>query len=117
MTKYILEHYEYIKGLHERIDELEEVLRSFSTLIDESQGVAGLHLNGEIAPWGELLGGGRYEEWLIDFTEAMSSISDPTPPAKEQAIVNEPFDGWQPEIVIIKRKDGKPINNWETNNE
>ena len=37
--------------------------------------------------------------------------------AKEQAIVNEPFDGWQPEIVIIKRKDGKPISNWETNNE
>lgn len=36
----------------------------FDQLVAESKGVDGLHLNGEIAPWGDLLAGGRYEEWL-----------------------------------------------------
>ena len=39
------------------------------------------------------------------------------PAAKEQGHVDEHFDVWQPEIVIIKRKDGKPINNWEPHHE
>ena len=42
-----------------------------SDLISESQGISGLHLNGDIAPWNDLLQGGRYEEWLIDFSEAL----------------------------------------------
>lgn len=38
--------------------------RSIEGLIDESQGVYGLHLNGDVAPWSDLTEGGRYEEWL-----------------------------------------------------
>jgi hypothetical protein len=36
----------------------------FDALVGESQGVAGLHLNGDIAEWDELLAGGRFDEWL-----------------------------------------------------
>lgn len=33
-------------------------------LMNESHGVAGLHQNGDVAEWGELELGGRFEEWL-----------------------------------------------------
>lgn len=41
-------------------------------LIRESDGVVGLHLNGDVAPWSDLLAGGRYEEWLGDLSAAMA---------------------------------------------
>lgn len=37
---------------------LNAVVNSISDLINDSQGVAGLHLNGDIAPWESLLRGG-----------------------------------------------------------
>jgi len=43
-------------------------------LIDESAGVAGLHLNGDVAEWESLRTGGRYEEWLIEFDSAVNNI-------------------------------------------
>ena len=39
-------------------------------LMNDSHGVTGLHLNGDIAEWSELERGGQYEEWLIGFNEA-----------------------------------------------
>lgn len=36
-------------------------------LINNSEGVSELHLNGETATWDELRRGGRFEEWLHDF--------------------------------------------------
>lgn len=51
-----------------------------SSLIDESHGVSGLHLNGDIAPWSELRAGGRFEEWLVDFDAACQLLD---PPEKE----------------------------------
>lgn len=42
-------------------------------LASESTGVAGLHLNGDIAPWDELLPGGRYER--------LTSLPDPSQPS------------------------------------
>ena len=46
-------------------------INAIADLIDNSTGVDGLHLNGDIAPWGELRTGGRFEEWLVDFDEAL----------------------------------------------
>ena len=36
-------------------------------LINDSQGVTGLHLNGDVATWDELTLGGRNEDWLRNF--------------------------------------------------
>lgn len=62
----------------ERIAELEaenELLlraaRSLRDLINESHGVYGLHLNGDNAPWADLLEGGKYDEWLEDFSKVL----------------------------------------------
>lgn len=41
-------------------------------LQQSSDGVSGLHLNGDLATWDELMEGGRFEEWLLPFTETPS---------------------------------------------
>lgn len=46
-------------------------INAVADLIDNSSGVDGLHLNGDIAPWNELRTGGRFEEWLVAFDEAL----------------------------------------------
>jgi len=53
------------------VERLRKGLHAVELLIGESYGVAGLHLNGDIAFWGELRSGGRLEEWLRDFDAAL----------------------------------------------
>jgi hypothetical protein len=48
-----------INGMKEAIDDL----------VRSSEGVAGLHQNGDVAPWDELLTGGRFDEWLRVFDD------------------------------------------------
>jgi hypothetical protein len=52
-------------------ERMKKGLEAVATLIDESRGVEGLHLNGDIAPWDELRTGGRFETWLLDFDNAL----------------------------------------------
>lgn len=47
-------------------------LTAIAQLISESYGVAGLHRNGDVAPWEELRTGGRFEDWLLDFDNALT---------------------------------------------
>ena len=46
-------------------------LRAVEDLINDSHGVLGLHMNGDVALWNELRTGGRYEAWLVDFDLAL----------------------------------------------
>ncbi len=70
--------------LLKKIDQLESenftlkaAVTSVADLIDNSSGVSGLHANGGIgckfAEWDELLEGGHFEEWLIDFSKALDA--------------------------------------------
>ena len=59
------------------------VLRSFDDLVAESYGVTGLHRNGDVAPWNELLEGGHFEEWTEpQFSIARAALNN-APAAKE----------------------------------
>lgn len=49
--------------LHQMEIALRDVMKAIEDLVDDSHGIAGLHLNGDVAPWEELLEGGRFEEW------------------------------------------------------
>jgi hypothetical protein len=49
---------------------LRKVAEDLVALINNSHGVAGLHLNGDGAPWDELLAGGRFEDWLRSLSDA-----------------------------------------------
>jgi uncharacterized coiled-coil DUF342 family protein len=65
------------------LDELDEVraerdalrkgIKAVEDLINDSSGVAGLHLNGDYASWESLRTGGHFEEWLIDFDNALAA--------------------------------------------
>lgn len=54
-------------------------LDAVESLINESHGVGGLHLNGDFAPWGELRTGGWMESWLIDFDDALDAARSSNP--------------------------------------
>lgn len=58
-----------IESLREEIRRLRAALHEVRDLILESTGVYGLHLNGDPAPWAELIYPGRYGEWLAKFQE------------------------------------------------
>lgn len=59
----------------QKINQLRKGLDAVEELIDNSKGVAGLHLNGELAPWGELRTGGKFELWLLDFDSALNDTA------------------------------------------
>jgi hypothetical protein len=46
------------------------------SLISESRGVAGLHLNGDVATWDELLAGGYMEEWLLPLSNYVAAADE-----------------------------------------
>ena len=54
-------------------------LEAVESLMNESHGVGGLHLNGDFAPWSELRTGGRFEEWLIAFDDALNAMRSSNP--------------------------------------
>lgn len=54
-------------------------LEAVESLINESNGVGGLHLNGDFAPWSDLRTGGRFEEWLVAFDDALNAARSSNP--------------------------------------
>jgi uncharacterized protein YlxW (UPF0749 family) len=77
-------------ALREERDQLKAQVNGMKQAIDDlvrnSEGVAGLHQNGDVAPWDELLTGGRFDEWLC--------VLDDTPQqclATHDAVVIERF--------------------------
>lgn len=54
---------------------LEKLSGDVEALMKESGGVYGLHQNGEPAPWGELVAGGRHETWLLSLSDAAELIA------------------------------------------
>lgn len=44
-------------------------------LIEHSEGVAGLHLNGDLAPWHSLTEGGQFEAWLLALFDADAMLA------------------------------------------
>jgi hypothetical protein len=57
----------------ELAEALTDLVQSLDDLIAQSDGVAGLHLNGDIADWDSLLEGGRFEGWLIALSLAAAA--------------------------------------------
>ena len=51
------------------------LLRAIDDLIRHSEGVYGLHRNGDNAPWEELIEGGRYGDWLEDHEALRRSLA------------------------------------------
>jgi hypothetical protein len=50
------------------------LLDDLDALVDNSEGVAGLHPNGDVASWESLREGGRFETWLMRMGEARAFL-------------------------------------------
>jgi len=53
-------------------------ITAVKNLIDNSDGVTGLHLNGDDAPWAELRSDGRYP-WLVPLDVALEQLAESKP--------------------------------------
>lgn len=57
---------------------LERLIFDIYALAEKSEGIAGLHQNGDIAPWSDLLSGSPYSPWLGDgLEEACAALVAP----------------------------------------
>lgn len=67
------------------LDALTGLLEDITGLVAESDGVVGLHLNGDIAPWDELLPSGRFERLShVELAqEAIAAAAEQAKPAPE----------------------------------
>jgi glutaredoxin 2 len=54
-------------------ERMQKGLDAVNALMNESGGVYGLHLNGDGASWDSLRTGGRFEEWLVEFDDALTT--------------------------------------------
>lgn len=62
------------RRLLDAVEASAKAIEAVRGLIAQSEGVAGLHLNGDVAPWADLMTGGRYEEWLTDLDRAKAAL-------------------------------------------
>ena len=53
------------------------VLHDIDDIVANSEGVAGLHMNGEVAEWHSLMSGGSFEAWLRS-VEVLRAALTPT---------------------------------------
>lgn len=68
--------FDEVKRLQRENAALRKGIVAVAELISESTSVAGLHLNGDVAPWPTLLEGGEFEGWLLDFSIARDIALD-----------------------------------------
>lgn len=56
------------------LEKLQRLVEDLDSLIASSDGVAGLHRNGDVAEWCELTSGGQFEKWLSSLDEARDLV-------------------------------------------
>lgn len=54
---------------------MSNLVEAVDVLTAESDGVYGLHRNGDPAPWGELTVGGQFEAWLLALEDARAALT------------------------------------------
>jgi hypothetical protein len=64
MAAHTIAQREQIAALEARVKAADELAKSVDDLIAHSDGVSGLHNNGDIAPWSDLEKGGSFGAWL-----------------------------------------------------
>ncbi len=92
------------------LDALKALRRAIISLADQSEGVAGLHLNGDIAPWESLFPGGEYEDWLgKDLEDARLAIEAAQPEiCKVCGLPNPNTDPFAPNVCPREDCPGLP---------
>ena len=63
-----------IEDLTAENSKLREGISAIAALIRSSDGVVGLHKNGDVAGWDELMKGGEFEDWLAPLDAAIDVL-------------------------------------------
>lgn len=66
----------------EVVNALRALRKDIDDLVNQSQGVAGLHMNGDVAEWDSLLPGGTFGAWLASVEDAdavLARVDQPDP--------------------------------------
>lgn len=58
------------------IEAMRKGIDAVTGVMSDSEGVSGLHLNGDIATWSELTTGGQFEEHLMPLDKAIVAYDD-----------------------------------------
>jgi hypothetical protein len=87
------------------------LLDDLDALVDSSEGVAGLHLNGDVASWESLREGGRFETWLMRMDEARAFLDSTMDEPDDIATTIEPVPEPEGNGLFHWRNlgDGKPV--------
>lgn len=64
-----------LENYHRLYQALEDLTDEVQALMDDSDGVAGLHQNGDIASWSEICEGGQFP-WLASHSEAEKVLKE-----------------------------------------
>lgn len=78
-----------------------DLISHLEELMSESAGVAGLHRNGDLAPWDSLIEGGDFDEWLSSFNalrDHLAGLPDDRPAGFNPASGAE-YDGMDDDDV------------------
>ena len=93
------------------VERLRKGIAAVSSLIADSSGVYGLHLNGDPAPWDELLSGGRFEEWLAEVellkTERESLVREAVNQAVQTGIARADADSLRAEVERLEKDNAE----------
>tara|TARA_S200002703_G_scaffold3311_1_gene4809 strand:+ start:2781 stop:3050 length:270 start_codon:yes stop_codon:yes gene_type:complete len=63
---------------NELLEKLILGMRAVEDTMCESSGIYGLHKNGDVAEWCELMNGGKFCEWLEPFNDGIIRIDEVT---------------------------------------
>ncbi|MGE6778308.1 hypothetical protein ACQKFL_11775 [Vreelandella titanicae] len=89
---------------------VDNVHSSMNDLIRESQGVAGLHKNGDVAEWESLLEGGHFEGWLLCLSEKPDTASLAHHDAELLAQPFKNISGCSDHSCLIRKPEGMGTN-------
>ena len=67
------------------MDATAHVLHDIDDLVANSQGVTGLHQNGDVAEWPDILEGGSFGAWLMS-VEVLRNVLTPKPATDEATV-------------------------------
>jgi hypothetical protein len=84
------------------------LLDDLDALVDNSEGVAGLHPNGDVASWESLREGGRFEAWLMRMDEARAFLDSTMDRPDDIATTIEPVPVSEPEGAGVSDEDDMP---------
>jgi hypothetical protein len=84
----------------------EHVLHDIDDLVANSQGVAGLHQNGDVAEWDTILAGGSFGAWLASVEGLRAALNGGAVPASDATTISQALAVPEIKALVEAAKEG-----------